>query len=554
MSGAIEPLPPADDRQGRPNLLSKADAEQTLALNEMRLERCRSARIGELIEETCSAVRERTALAGGIRIAGVVGGLTHDSPGTLHEMGVVTATVFDGTGWAVVHWEEGDTFTHVLDENGEPRYIGVGAPTPNENKGWRLDAWRELLKPHESKRAPRLKRGDIAVIQLRDDFDLGSGFDEEVGADVLWCWGDSEGCSVLLPVRAGEDADWHPRFSRPSPKESLDLKALLNSQVGADLANGHPFVMRGADGTGLMPEGASVLVSGAPDAGKSMLAVCAAHDLLTQKPHGTVIWFDADGLGAANVARRLIGLGIPQSWIDEGRLIFESAPMESHDVWVERVSAMAHDLQPIAVVWDGLNAALASTGCGMDEGGVIAFRQKFVDPFRGSRPSCVVIITDHLAKSASHNDPYSHGAQGKLAQVDIHIRVVRSGSKLTPGTAASIGVKNLRDRTGLLEWQERRLSITPAAHEAPMTWGHEGAKPAAAPEHRFEGEIERIIEALDDHGPQNVTSLRTLVRGKSQRIAAALEEACRRGVVTTTKQGSVTTYSLPPRDETEEVE
>ena len=551
MSGAIGPLPPSDDRQGRPDRLSQPDAEQMLALNEMRLERRRSARIGELIEQAEAAHPEPTIPAEGIRIAGVVCEITRDAQETLRDMGGIRATVFDGTGWAWVYWEEGDTFTHVVDEYGEPRYVGVGSPPPNANKGWRLDAQRRLLKPHESKRAPQLNRGDLAVIQLRDDADV--DFDEGAGADFLWCWGDSDGCSVLPPVRAGEDADWHPRFSRPSAEVSLDLGALLNSQVSADLASGHPFVMRGADGTGLMPEGASVLVSGAPDAGKSMLAICAAHDLLTQKPSGTLIWFDADGLGAANVARRLIDLGIPPSWIDEGRFIFESVPMENHDGWGGRISTMAREVQPIGVVWDGLNAALVSTGCGMDESGVIAFRQRFMDPFRGSRPSCIMIVTDHIAKSAGPNDPYSHGAQGKLAQVDIHIRVVRRGSKLEPATPASMGVKKLRDRTGRLEWEERRLSITPAADRAPMTWEHESAKPSAEPEDRLEDDIARITKALNDHGPQKTSGLRALVGGNAQRVTAALKKACERGLVTTTKHGSAVTYALPSTDQSEGV-
>ena len=552
MSGAIGSLPPANDRQGRPNRLSKAAAEEILTLNKMRLERCRSARIGDLIEQAEGAHPELAIPAEGIRIAGVVCALTREPQRTRYEMGGSTATVFDGTGWVLVWWDEGETFAHVVDENGRPRYVGVGSPIPYENEGWLLDAQRLLLKPCESKAAPHLNLGDLAKIELCGGTEV--DFDEELGDDLFWSWGESEGCSVLPPIRAGEDSDWHPRFSRPSAEESLDLKALLNGQSSTDLANGHPFVMRGADGTGLIPEGASVLVSGAPDAGKSMLAVCAAHDLLTQKPHGTVIWFDADGLGAANVARRLIDLGIPPSWIDEGRFIFESVPMQNHDVWVEQIITMAQEVQPIGVVWDGFNAALVSTGCGMDEAGVIAFRQKFTDPFRGSRPSCVVILADHTAKSASPSDPYSHGVQGKLAQVDIHIRIVRLEDKLTPATAASIRVKKLRDRTGRLEWEERRLSITPAAEGAPMTWEHEGAGASAEPQNRLEDDIARITKALNDHGAQKTSDLKALVGGNAQRVTAALKEACERGLVTTTKHGSAVTYALPSADQSEGVE
>jgi hypothetical protein len=465
-------------------------------------------------------------------VAGVVIEWQHEPSKNPSEMGGVYVALSDGTRVFRVFWNHGTTYEKACDESGEWRHKGFSSDDRERSSNLVEDKHGYFWTPVWSASAPVLKPGDLIAIHL-DGF---VSLDGDLCADT-----EPTSCSVLTPIEADEDADWHPRFTDPLPDEPLSVSALMRPNTGIFHEAAAPSLVTAADGLSLVAEGTSVLVSGLPDSGKSWFGVISMLDLMHCKPWGKVVWFDADGLGAERVRERFHALGCLPEWVRE-RVLIQPVPSRPHDEWVHFVSELASEAMPIGVVWDGLNAALTATECGMDEEGVVKFRQQFMDPFRHARPACPVMCTDHMRKSANvRTERYSYGAQGKLAQHDQHLRIIASrGTRVTRSTAGEMIVISQRNRSGHDDWDERTLTITPGH---PFTWDHVGGSDLTR-EERLTADLDRVLSVLRENGPLNTTEIRREVGGKNERVTAAIRHGLALGAISKERHGTANVYAI----------
>lgn len=533
MNGAQTPLTPAEcPVPSGPDVDTPLDVAMALDHNRNRLTRTRSISIADfervlIGEEALSKV----SVAGAV-VAGVVIEWRHEPSGNLIEMGGVYVALSDGTGVLNVFWNHGLTYEYVCDEFGERRHKGWPSDDRVRSASLVEDSDGYFLAPVRSASAPVLERGDLIAIRL-------DGFVSLDGE--MWAETEPMSCSVLTPVEAGEDVDWHPRFTDPLPDEPLSVSALMRPNAGIVHEAAAPSLVTAADGLSLVAEGTSVLVSGLPDSGKSWFGAISMLDLMRAKPWGKVVWFDADGLGAEGVRGRFHALGCPPEWVQE-RVLIQPVPSRPHDEWVQFVSGVASRAMPIGAVWDGLNAALTATECGMDEAGVVKFRQQFMDPFRHARPACLVMCTDHIRKSANvRTERYSYGAQGKLAQHDQHLRIITSrDARVTRSTAGEMIVISQRNRSGHDDWDERTLTITPGH---PFIWDHVGGSGLTL-EERLATDLDRVLSVLRENGPLNTTEIRREVGLKNERVTAVLRHGLALGAITKERHGTANMYAI----------
>ncbi len=546
------PTPSATDRtSSEPKHLSGAERDAALELNHHRLTRERTVTVSSLIEWLEAHDWEGFPKSVEV-IAGVVVRHEDEPPMSREDTGFVAMDIHDGTGYLSASWDHGAKFSQVCDSSGEQINVRFLEFPMERTRHSIEDSEGYLWEQVRTTIAPAAQVGDLVCVRVS----VGGSTEWEVGETnnppYLVPFGDPLSLVTLNPIGAGEDSDWDQCFSDPAPAEEWSIPALLlgsPSDAGEPVS---PSIMEGDDGVCLVREGATYLVSGGPDAGKTWFQLLAVFDLMERKPWGRVVWFDADGLGRANIVQRLRALGCPIQWIEGPGTRFVIVPVgqQSHDEWVTRVADLAREVMPIAVVWDGLNAALAATGCGGDEAGVVRFRHHFLDPFRHARPACIGFSGDHISKAANlRTDRYSYGAQGKLAQHDTHFRLIPpKGKRLTLTTPGEMYIWNARDRTGTTGWDGRTLTITPGTDSTPLTWRHTGAC-GLDPEERLDLDLQTVLTVLRENEPMNTSEVRRVVRLKNERTSVVLAEGVKRGLVMRKQEGSANIYSLAAPDD-----
>lgn len=289
-----------------------------------------------------------------------------------------------------------------------------------------------------------------------------------------------------------------------------------------------PEYLTGSDGTSLIYRGMRHLISGAPEVGKTWIAAAAAAQLL-QRRKAPVVWFDCDAVGQARVVERLVALGVSPDAITS-RFWYVRTPATNYGDAGDAVEVMARRLCPALVVWDGWNAALALTGCGLDEAGVVVWRDTFLEPFHAQRPGCASLVTDHVARGSSPRDIYSYGAQGKLAQMDVHLRVLQRRDKMfTRARSGEIAISVMKDRPGGLDRDGFRMPVAP--DKGAVTYDVvSGARMSA--DEREAQMMEAIVATIGAQGAMTTRQVEDAVDGRRGAIRDALTVLEERGTLT----------------------
>jgi hypothetical protein len=184
------------------------------------------------------------------------------------------------------------------------------------------------------------------------------------------------------------------------------------------------------------------LASGHPGSGKSIVCLHWAFQVMAEGGH--VVWLDYES-GPRQTARRLKDMGIPASMAAE---LFHYAPfplkVEDH------LSAVAERWPGALVVLDSMSKGLAFAG--IDENANAEVTQWTSKVVRACKDKVMpVVIIDHITKSGTDSD-YSRGAGAKLADVDVHWRVLKV-EDFNRSQSGIIQLKQKKDREGYLAFE-----------------------------------------------------------------------------------------------------
>jgi 5S rRNA maturation endonuclease (ribonuclease M5) len=196
---------------------------------------------------------------------------------------------------------------------------------------------------------------------------------------------------------------------------------------------------------GMLYRGGLHGIAGAPDCGKTTLALYWAVQLLREGKR--VAFFDEEG-GSEIIAEKLCGLGAESFHMEN--LIYVPFPGKMwDDSDVEALMEFLRDARPELALWDSSAAFLARAG--LDENSAPAVTNwwaRVLTPIARELYAAVLVI-DHDTK-ASEQSRYARGSGAKLAALDVQYKV----EMVTPFTRHKNGELKLsvsKDRRGHLE-------------------------------------------------------------------------------------------------------
>ncbi len=219
------------------------------------------------------------------------------------------------------------------------------------------------------------------------------------------------------------------------------------------------------------------LVSGHPAGGKTTIVMHWVHQVLAEAGH--VCWLDYEG-GPRQTVRRMQAMGITAS-LARDHFHYAPFPVKAED----HLAAVAARWPGALVVLDSMSKALAFAGISENANDeVTGWTSKVVRACK--ERAMPVVIIDHITKGGDKSQ-YSRGAGAKLADVDVHWRVLKieDFNRQQPGT---IHVRQEKDRDGYLAFEsfwtvgdgKGNLTITetsrPASDDAPSN--SDGSEPA----------------------------------------------------------------------------
>lgn len=192
--------------------------------------------------------------------------------------------------------------------------------------------------------------------------------------------------------------------------------AFIPVKLGSLVANGVDAPERLADG--MLYAGGLHCIAGAPDSGKTTIALYWAVKLLSEGR--TVAFFDEEG-GQEIIAEKLRSLGGKVSEVEN--LVYVPFPGKMwDDSDVAELMEFLGGVRPAMVLWDSSAAFLARAG--LDENSAPAVTNwwaRVLIPLARELRAAVVVI-DHDTK-ASEQSRYARGSGAKLATLDVQYKV-----------------------------------------------------------------------------------------------------------------------------------
>lgn len=280
----------------------------------------------------------------------------------------------------------------------------------------------------------------------------------------------------------------------PAPFTRYDLGPLLANGVP------EPSLLCG----GLLYAGGLHTITGAPDAGKTTVALWCAKQQLAEG--AAVAMFDEEG-GPEMTAEKLLSLGFTTD--DVTGLHYFPYPART---WtpgdVAELAGTLKDLGPALVIWDSSAAFLARAG--LDENDaldVTRFWAGVLTPCARDL-GAAVLVADHDTKSPG-GSRYSRGSGAKLAVVDVafKIRIIKPFTRTQDGI---LGLDVPKDRRGWLARAHRiRVRHDPLTLE--FTEETAGSEPGAGPD--LSPAQEKLLAVMDAH-PRTTRDLMDRFAGK----------------------------------------
>ncbi|MCV7140373.1 AAA family ATPase [Mycolicibacterium fortuitum] len=231
----------------------------------------------------------------------------------------------------------------------------------------------------------------------------------------------------------GEPSSWSP----------VDLRA-------ARTARGQlkPTIGRRGDGAHLFYPGKVHSVHGESESGKSWFALCVAAECLLSNRPVLFVDFEDDG---AEVANRLLLLGVPESVVDDPQLFTYARPEvePKTDQDVEAFARLLSRRFDFAVI-DGVTESMTMFGLvGKDNDDVAKWQRKLPKAIARHTGAAVVCV-DHVTKDADSRGRFALGGQHKMAGLDGAAFIIEPETPFARGLAGSASVRIGKDRHGCL--------------------------------------------------------------------------------------------------------
>lgn len=241
------------------------------------------------------------------------------------------------------------------------------------------------------------------------------------------------------------------------PEAQLDnYTPTLYANLAAVFAEGDPGspeaeIGHRTDGAKLFYRSAVNVLVGAPESGKTLLALATIADELFNG--GTAVVIDVDHNGPEATASRLRSFGVPEATLVDPARFRYASPGDSAEA-LELVAEVAR-WQPDVVLFDSVGEVMAMFGASsnVDTEYTAVHRQAFLP--LATAGACVILI-DHLPKS---NHTAEYGAAGTTAKkrtIDGALYRVTLKTQFVPGQGGRATMSLLKDRHGSV----RRRSIS----------------------------------------------------------------------------------------------
>lgn len=304
--------------------------------------------------------------------------------------------------------------------------------------------------------------------------------------------------------------------------DEVDLSGVLNGTY----VRPEPTVGRRSDGRGLFYPGRCHTVAAETEAGKTWFALSACLDEINADHHVLYVDFEDDEGGLVS---RLLTMGANR---DDVRAAFHYIRPEDPlgtGINADDLRSLLTDWEPTLVILDGITEAMTLHGLNPSDNAEAARFGKML-PRRIAEAGPAVASLDHVTKDREGRGRYAIGAVHKLNGLN------GAGYMLTNRTPFGVGITGrstihvTKDRPGQL----RRHAL---ASNTGLHWfgdlvmeshGDQFAdviiEPPTERDESFRPTVlmERISNALEQHGPMAQRKICDVVRGKATSIREAL--------------------------------
>lgn len=231
--------------------------------------------------------------------------------------------------------------------------------------------------------------------------------------------------------------------SEPSSWSPVDLRT-------ARTARGQlkPTIGRRGDGQHLFYPGKVHSIHGESESGKSWFALCVAAECLLSDRPVLFVDFEDDG---AEVADRLLLLGVPESAVDDPELFAYARPEvePKTDQDIEAFARLLSRRFDFAVI-DGVTESMTMFGLvGKDNDDVAKWQRKLPKAIARHTGAAVVCV-DHVTKDPDSRGRFALGGQHKMAGLDGAAFIIEPETPFARGLAGSASVRIGKDRHGCL--------------------------------------------------------------------------------------------------------
>jgi hypothetical protein len=240
-----------------------------------------------------------------------------------------------------------------------------------------------------------------------------------------------------LEVAVLADTATHQDYT---PELYANIPEILAGQFEAP----QPTIGNRADGERLFYPGAINALVGAPESGKTLIALCVFADVLLYTPHGVLV-VDIDHNGAAAIVAKFRYLGVSEATLKDPSRFRYAAPESK-----EELLAVVQETQlwkPAAVLVDSVGEVLPMFGASSNDADdyTAVFRQVF-SPL--AKSGAAVIQIDHEPKSDTAAGYGATGTMAKKRAIDGALYRVKVKQPFAPGSGGKAYLSILKDRHG----------------------------------------------------------------------------------------------------------
>lgn len=256
-------------------------------------------------------------------------------------------------------------------------------------------------------------------------------------------------CNTFGPFYQDALKHYEVTHNGMSPHKEVSATTFKRVPLSGLLSEGVPVPQ--IIGSGFLYAGGLHSIAGAPDSGKTTIAMHWALELLSAGQN--VLFFDEEG-GQEIVTEKFAALGAKP--VDLESLTYVPFPGRTWDEGdIEDLFDLARDVRPQMMIWDSSAAFLARAG--LDENhapDVTNWWSRVLTPV-ARELNVAMLVIDHDTKG-SEQSRYARGSGAKLAAIDVQFKVEMI-TAFSRTQAGELKVRITKDRRGYLyrDWRVR---------------------------------------------------------------------------------------------------